>query len=420
MACISVAVLYVFQIYSIISIPSQMSLIKGQSEKFKTVFPLTLDIFEKEKIVENKYEDNSKITASKTYDLKFLQNGIATLEYKLFNFIPVKDVKLNVIERIKLIPGGHSIGVKLNTKGVLVVALSQITTLDGQKCCPAKDAGIKVGDVILEINGVMVNDSNHVIELLNDIKSKAHVVIERNGHNFETQITPVKANEDNCYRIGLWVRDKTAGIGTLTFYHPDTNSFGALGHGINDVDTGKLIPVKKGEILHSKVSSIDQGEKGNPGEIKGVFYDCQKPIGDIEKNTIFGIYGKGKTKITNPLIEGPIPVAMISEIKLGSAYILTTTKDNMIKKYDIEILEKERQTKKKTKGMVVKIVDKELLNESGGIVQGMSGSPIIQDGKLVGAVTHVFVNDPTKGYGIYIEWMLEECGVTTQSVDIIK
>ncbi|WDV47928.1 SpoIVB peptidase [Clostridiaceae bacterium M8S5] len=408
---ISIMILYVFQIYSIISIPSQIDIVKGQTEKFKTVFPFTLNIFEKNKIIESDSVGFNKIKASKTYDLKFLQNGIATIEYKLFDFIPIKDVKLNVIDRIKLVPGGHSIGVKLNTKGVLVVALSQITGLDGKKYCPAKEAGVKIGDIILEIDKIAVNDSNHVVELLNNIKAPTKLVIERNGHKFETKVNPIKSNEDNCYRIGLWVRDKTAGIGTLTFYHKETNSFGALGHGIQDIDTGKLIPVRKGEILHSKVSSIDQGKKGNPGEIKGIFYDSNKPLGNIEKNTVFGIYGKGIENIKNPLIPNALPAATINEIRLGKAHILTTTKDNKIKRYEIEIVKKENQSKKKTKSMVIKIIDKELLKESGGIVQGMSGSPIIQNGKIIGAVTHVFVNDPTRGYGIYIEWMLDECGI---------
>ncbi|WP_242866772.1 SpoIVB peptidase [Abyssisolibacter fermentans] len=414
---ISIMIIYMFQIYSIVSIPPQLNIVKGQSEKFKTVFPFTLNVFENNKIIESNNKKNfNKMNATKTYDFKFLQNGIATIEYKLFNFIPIKDVKLNVIDRIKLIPGGHSIGVKLNTKGVLVVALSEITGLDGKKYCPAREAGIKVGDIILEIDKVSVNDSNHVVEILNNIKSNTNLILERNGHKFETQIEPIKCNEDNCYRIGLWVRDKTAGIGTLTFYHQESNKFGALGHGIQDIDTGKLMPVKKGEILHSKVSSIDQGKKGTPGEIKGVFYDCEKPLGNIKKNTLFGIYGDGIEKIENPVIPEAIPAATMNEVKLGKAFILTTTKDNQIKSYEIEIIKKEFQAKKKPKSMVIKVIDSELLSESGGIVQGMSGSPIIQNGKLIGAVTHVFVNDPTKGYGIYIDWMLDECGIKEKEV----
>lgn len=404
-------IVYVFQLYNIINLPNEINIINGETINLNISFPFTID--KKDENVSVRLDKLSLINKlfNTKYKIKSDYKTDSELKLKFLGLVPIKKIKVNVIDRPYLIPGGDAIGVKLNTKGVLIVALSEITGIDGNKYSPGKNAGLKVGDVILEINNEKVKDTSHVIDLLNLIKSeKITIKIERNGNIYTTNITPVKCINDNNYRIGLWVRDKTAGIGTLTFYDENSNIFGALGHGITDLDTGKLMPVGNGEVIRAEVKSIDQGKKGNPGELKGVFMESNNKLGNVIKNTDFGIYGI----ISNDKYfdkRKPIPIATQNEIKEGKAYIYTTLNNNEIKKYEIEIIKKSLQYRPNQKSLVIKVTDKELLEKTGGIVQGMSGSPIIQDGKFVGCVTHVFVNDPTKGYGLYIEWMLKEAGI---------
>lgn len=418
-----VFIVYFVQIYNIIIFPSQIDIFKGQNKTIDVLFPFTVKLSNDENEHANKIlhfidKDNDKnslkVSVKNSYEFETINNGNAKLEFKLFGFIPVKNVNINVVNNIHLVPGGNTIGVKLKTKGVLVVALSDnIIGIDGNKHCPAIDAGIKIGDVITNINDIEVIDAEHVIQLLNKIgEKKVKITLERNNHEFITHVKPVKSNQDNCYRLGLWVRDKTAGIGTLTFYHPESKIFGALGHGITDIDTGALMPIKDGEVLKAKIASIEQGKKGEPGELRGIFLDSSDYVGAIKKNCQFGIYGVIKENYKELISRKSLPIGLQNEVKIGKAYILCTIEDNVIEKYDIEIINIDPQGYPKQKSMVIKVVDKELLNKTGGIVQGMSGSPIIQDGKIIGAVTHVFVNDPTKGYGIYINWMLKQAGIS--------
>lgn len=424
-----VIAVYVVQIYNIISFPSQIEIIKGKNETINILYPFTVKLQPNEsdtnvlKFVEEKEAYNSlKASVRNSYKFHTLKNGKAKIEFKLLGLIPIKNVKVNVVDNIYLVPGGNTIGVKLETKGVLVVALSNdLVGVDGKEYSPAIDAGIKIGDIITEINDIEVKDADHVIEMLNEVgEEKVKVKIERNKYEFATEILPIKCNQDNSYRLGIWVRDKTAGIGTLTFYYPKTNEFGALGHGITDVDTKALMPIKNGEIVKAKISSIEQGKKGTPGELRGVFFDTKDSIGKIYTNTQFGIYGKISEKYKALSSQKALPIGLQNEVKLGKAYILSTIEGNKIQKYEIEILKKESQGYAKQKSMIIKIVDEDLLKKTGGIVQGMSGSPIIQNNKIIGAVTHVFVNDPTKGYGIYINWMLKQSDISLNSEQNLK
>jgi stage IV sporulation protein B len=214
---------------------------------------------------------------------------------------------------------------------------------------------------------------------------------------------------DLKYRLGIWVRDSTAGVGTLTFYDPESRCFGALGHAITDVDTGVLLSVKNGEIMQSTIIDVKQGRRGEPGELKGVFSGRQRVIGNILRNTQYGIYGKMYRSLPKFYFDQPLPVCSQYDVQVGKASILTTVDEEGIKEFEIQIIKVNIQQHPSSKGMVIEITDPELLERTGGIVQGMSGSPIIQNGRIVGAITHVFVNDPKKGYGIFIEWMLEEC-----------
>ncbi|RKD34774.1 SpoIVB peptidase [Thermohalobacter berrensis] len=418
LAILAISLALGIQTYTLIHFPSQIDIFKGETRKINVIFPFSIDVLQNKNNILVVDSHELGLNVNNYYEFKTLSKGTATLELKLLNFIPIRDIKVNVIDKRYLVPGGHSIGVKLNTKGVLVVALSDITGLDGQKYNPAKNAGIRVGDIILEINGIKVRSADHVIELLNKFKGKKlKLKIERNKKEFILETRPVKSKKDNLYKLGVWVRDRTAGIGTLTFYDKKTNKFGALGHGITDMDTGYLMPTKNGEILKATVSSIQQGQKGNPGELRGIFFESKNKLGKIEKNTRYGIYGICYKDIKNKRIGKPIPVGLRSEVHQGKAYILTTIDKNTIEKFQVEIVKVQPQLVQQQKSMVIKVVDKKLLEKTGGIVQGMSGSPIIQNGKLIGAVTHVFVNDPTKGYGLYIEWMLKEAGINLKSKD---
>ena len=219
----------------------------------------------------------------------------------------------------------------------------------------------------------------------------------------DINITPVKASADGRFKIGVWVRDRTAGLGTLTFYNLADGTFGALGHAITDPDTADVLTVEKGVLLKASVESVKQGEVGSPGEIRGVFYEAESHIGEMQKNTIQGIFGTMTEPISDPYYTEPLPIGTASA---GGAYILCTLEGDTVEQFEIEITKVNRRRGNDTKNMVIKVTDPKLLEKTGGIVQGMSGSPIIQDGKLVGAVTHVLVNDPTKGYGIFIENML--------------
>lgn len=411
-------ILYSIQIFNIVRFPSQIDVIKGDSKNLNIFFPFSLEIKEDSlDIVEFSHDKENKLSLNlkNSYSIKPTNKGIANLKFKLLGLFSIKDIKVNVLDEIYVIPGGEAIGVKLNTKGVLVVATSEIEGIDGKLYNPAKEAGIKVGDSITMIDGIKVEDADHVVELLNNIKNnKVKIEIERNNTAFTTEVTPVKSKQDNSYRLGIWVRDKTAGIGTLTFYEPNSKKFGALGHAITDIDTGTLMKTENGEILKAKVSSIEQGKKGNPGELRGMFFDTGEVLGKIENNSSFGIYGtiyNDKFLQQNKLM----PIGSQNEVEIGKAHILANIEGDMVEKFEIEIVKLEEQNTPKAKSMIIKITDKKLLEKTGGIVQGMSGSPIIQNDKVIGAVTHVFVNDPTKGYGIYIEWMLKEAGIFTDN-----
>lgn len=311
---------------------------------------------------------------------------------------------------IEVYPGGISIGVKINNKGALVVGYSDISTHEGLSESPGKVAGIELGDIIEEVNGENIETCSDLISKVKTCRNDEMTVkILRGNSEITKKVSLIK--EDNEYKIGLWVRDSTAGIGTLTFYDKDSKTFGALGHPITDGDTNVSFNIKSGTLLRSSVLSIKKGERGNPGEIKGLFINENESIGNIEKNTKSGIYGDGSAELINPNFNKAMTVAYRDEINEGHAQIITTVEDGGAKAYDIEILKLLPQDEPGSKSMIIKIVDPVLLEKTGGIVQGMSGSPIIQNGKIIGAVTHVLINKPDVGYGIYIEWMLQDAGV---------
>lgn len=304
---------------------------------------------------------------------------------------------VNLVSEKTLVPGGESIGVRMDVAGVLIV------DLEGA----AEYSGLKKGDKITAVDGIKVSNAQEVQKLVNRIRDSLELTVERNGSSRKYTIVPQKSGSDDTYRLGIWIKDKTAGIGTLTYYDPDNMTFGALGHPILDSETGTTLDIEKGDLLSSEIIGIEKGARGIPGEIQGVFKAPDKPLGELIKNTDYGIFGTAGGMISE---KEAVPIAYQAQVKEDSAYILTTLDDNTVRKYDVEIEKKEKQTAADTKSMIVHITDKRLIEKCGGIVQGMSGSPIIQNGRLVGAITHVFVEDPTRGYAVYIEWMLEQSG----------
>ncbi|WP_066893144.1 SpoIVB peptidase [Clostridium nigeriense] len=361
-----------------------------------------------EKIYVN--EDAHDIKVSNNIFIKDSKIIKDKLELKLLGLIPIKSVSVSKIKDLEVYPGGVNVGIKISTKGVLVVGHSDIESLEGKVESPAKTSGIELGDIITKLDGKEIENSTDLSKKIRDLeKNKVSIEYMRNGIN---EIKDVKLEkENNEYKLGLWVRDSTAGIGTLTFYDKNTNLFGALGHPITDGDTNRPFIIKEGNLLNSSIISVRKGEKGSPGELKGLFVNERESIGNIDKNTEAGIFGNGSNKLINPIFNEPLKVGFRSEIKEGPAKIITTIDEEGPKAYDIEIIKLLPQEEPGAKSMVIKVVDEELLEKTGGIVQGMSGSPIIQNNKIIGAVTHVLINKPDVGYGIYIEWMLKDAGI---------
>lgn len=330
----------------------------------------------------------------------------------LLGILPLKQVNVQKVPDLMVYPGGQPIGIKINTKGVMVVGLSDIETENGKVQSPAVKSGIEIGDSILKINKKEINSAEDLAsEVLLAKDKEIKITIKRKNEIIYKKVTPIKCKNDNKYKIGLWVRDSTAGVGTLTFYDDKTKNFSALGHPITDIDTGAIIDVNKGTILPSSIISVRKGVKGNPGELRGIFLSEDRDLGNIYKNTECGIFGKANRSLINNTYNRPLRIALRDEIKEGPAQIITTINGEKSKAYNIYIEKLLPQSSPGPKSMVIKVTDKELLEKTGGIVQGMSGSPIIQDNKLVGAVTHVLINKPDVGYGIYIEWMLKEANV---------
>jgi len=341
--------------------------------------------------------------------------GNSELIYEVAGF-PIKRVNVSILEDIQVVPGGQSIGVQLHTQGVLVVG-HHLVNAEETAVSPGEDADIQVGDIILDINGNSIEEMKDVkpfVEQAGEENSSLDVKIKRGNQTIETELTPKLDEKDNEYKIGLYIRDAAAGIGTMTFHDPDSHKYGALGHVISDMDTNKPIEIHDGSIVRSSVNSIEKGNNGIPGEKQARFANDSKQLGTITKNSPFGIFGKLEDEIKNGSYDNPMPVALSHEVEEGPAEILTVVEGEKVEAFDIEIVSSVPQKFPATKGMVVQITDPELLKHTGGIVQGMSGSPIIQKGKIVGAVTHVFVNDPTSGYGVHIEWMLNDAGITVK------
>ncbi|MEW6275602.1 MAG: SpoIVB peptidase [Bacillota bacterium] len=339
--------------------------------------------------------------------------GQLRMQFKLLGLIPFREMLINVITPPQVMVCGHSIGVFLHAEGVLVIGHTVVEDPSGKKHNPAERAGILSGDLIMKANNTPVQNDQRLRDEIERSGQKGKPVIleiKRNKKTFLVKINPVFCKETGRYRIGLFIRDSTAGMGTLTFYDPKTNRYGALGHMVTDVDGPGKIDLSDGKIVNALVQEIYAGYKGKPGEKIGIFQGKARFTGDIQKNTPFGIFGTLQQSPDNYFYPNPVPAALAYEIATGPAEMLTVLKGERIERFSVEIEKVNPQIRPEGKGLVIRVTDQNLIRRAGGIIQGMSGSPIIQNGKFVGVVTHVFVNDPTRGYGVPAEWMLQEAG----------
>ncbi len=326
---------------------------------------------------------------------------------RLFGVIPIKTVEYGRRQEITVMPGGMPIGVSIYTDGALVVGLGSVS--EAEYICPAASAGIRAGDVITAVDGETVRDSLHLSELCSK-GGELTVTVRRGGRLLTLALVPVKNTQNGAYQAGMWVRDSTSGIGTLSFCNLSSRRYGALGHPITDIDTGSIIDVGSGSIVESSIIGVSAGSNGIPGEVIGSFSAASRRLGSIELNCEYGLYGEMEEIPVNPIYPNGARLAYPDEVHTGRAEILSTVDDRGVCAYECEIIKLYSQKEMSGKGMVIRITDRELIEKTGGIVQGMSGSPVMQDGKLIGAVTHVFINDAKCGYCIYAWWMNSVCG----------
>ncbi len=341
-----------------------------------------------------------------THTVKVKANEIDTyqMDLKLFGILPYKNVDIQVIQDKMLIPSGIPIGIYVKTQGVLVVGIGEFENPEGEQVSPAKYI-LQKGDYILQVNGEEIENKKHFITMIEESEGEDLVLtIKRNDETTDVLITAAK-NQNQEWKLGIWIRDNAQGIGTMTYEDTD-HTFGALGHGINDVDTSLLMNLEEGTLYKTEIVGITRGSNGSPGELTGyIEYDSDNVIGEITENTTEGIFGVCDEELVENASYEPIPIALKQEIELGPAQIICSVTGEP-EFYDVEIVEVNLEQENINRGIVIQVVDEKLLTLTGGIIQGMSGSPIIQNGKLAGAVTHVLVQDSTRGYGIFIEEML--------------
>ncbi len=353
---------------------------------------------------EEKRTDSIHVDFARTVKLKANEIDTYQMDLKLFGVFPYKNVDIEVIQDKMLIPSGIPIGIYVKTDGVLVVGIGEFESSGGDTISPARYV-LQKGDYILESNGEPVENKKQFISMVEASEGEDMVLTIRRNNEITDVCINAGKNRMEEWKLGIWIRDNAQGIGTMTYEGTDA-TFGALGHGINDVDTSILMNLDEGTLYRTEIVGITRGTGGAPGELTGyIEYDSDNVIGEITENTAEGIFGICDEKLVADSVYEPVPIALKQEIELGPAQIICSVSGEP-EFYDVEIVEVNLEHENVNRGIVIRVVDEKLLMLTGGIIQGMSGSPIIQNGKLVGAVTHVLVNDSTKGYGIFIEEML--------------
>lgn len=387
---IVITILFLLIIYMYISnvtlIPKQIVLLEGENYKIRTL--LGIDVIQTSAVVS--------------------ENGnTSQVNLNMFGNT-VKQINVTRLENVEVIPVGKIIGLKLYTNGVLIVGMSEIENVNHQKERPYENLNIQEGDTILKVNDLEIQTIENLQKEINksDGKNIDLTILKEDGTIETSNIKPVKVSNTE-YKLGLWVKDAATGVGTLTYYEPNSKSFAALGHGITDSDTDKLIDIDSGNIVTSKIVSIQKGEQGKPGEIRGSIIN-QPTIGKVYKNTEFGIYGE-LTNLSNIKFNysNKLKVALRDEIQEGNAKVLCSVDGNETEEYDIKIEKIYKDNNEDNKSMLIEVTDKNLINKTGGIIRGLSGAPIIQNGKFIGAITNVLVNSPTKGYAIFGDIMIK-------------
>ncbi len=386
---LTIVFLFIIYMYvaSIAQIPKEIILLKGENFQIKRMYGI--------EVIETATTSNTNMNT-------------VNIELSLFGKIPLKDINLNILENAEVVPIGKVIGLKLYTNGVLIVGMSEIENMDNEMEKPYQNTDIQEGDTILKIDENEVDNIDELKRIVNESEGKdLALTLLRDGTLVTSNIKPTQT-EENEYKLGLWVKDAATGVGTITFYEKESQRFAALGHGIADSDTNRLIDIDSGEIVTSKVLSIKKGEEGKPGEIKGTIIN-QPTIGIVEKNTQFGIYGiLNNLTSLNIDTSSALKVALRDEIQEGEAQVLCSVDGISTKAYDIVIEKIYMQNNSDNKSMLIKVVDKELLEATGGIIRGLSGAPIIQNGKFIGAVTNVLVSNPQIGYAIFGDLMIKQ------------
>lgn len=379
-------------------VPSKIHVRAGQEQGLEFYVPATATIY--------KNQEQGLVNVNLNRELMFYgeAENTYTMEVDLFGFIPFKQSAVSVIQEKRIVPVGYPVGIYVQTDGVLVVDTGSFLSENGKKVSPAKNL-LLPGDYICEVNQEIIESKSELMERIEKCNGEVlNLKVRREDNYCEIVIEPSKDKKGE-YKLGIWVRDNAQGIGTLTFVD-ENGYFGALGHGINDVDTTNLMEMKEGGLYKADIISVAKGEKGSPGELTGVIaYSDYYKLGEIYQNTQKGVYGHLDAENIQ-MEEQRIPIALKQEIEKSEAKILCTISTEP-ELFDVEITAIHQENDNINRGLEIKVTDERLLEITGGIVQGMSGAPIIQEGKLVGAVTHVLVNDPTRGYGIFIENMLE-------------
>lgn len=392
------------------NIPGKIHVIVNRIGKFDFKLPVSAKLTSADEAVvlagsSDNWSDSLSLQRNSSFSVVSDRLGQYTLSMKLFGVFPIKNIEVEVLGDTQVYTCGFPIGIYLETDGILIVGTSKITTAMGIAAEPAYSV-LQIGDYILEVDGKRLESKAEFVEIVKQSGGRELVLtIRRKEEVSKVRITPVK-DSSGAYKLGIWVRDNTQGIGTLTYITAD-GRFGALGHGVSDADTKAIMECRDGYLYDAEILSIIKGEAGAPGGLSGIIhYGKNNRLGSIKVNSSDGIFGESYDKLISQAEGEAMDIALKQEVKKGQAYVRCCV-DGEIKDYEIQITKLNTSEYNMNRGMEIRVTDEELLKLTNGIVQGMSGSPIIQNGKLVGAVTHVFVNDSTKGYGIFIENMLE-------------
>ncbi len=404
------------QVQALLSLPDHQQMVVGESSYITVKLPawlensLVMQVINPSRSVFAPQEElpvtiNRDISG---YQIVALKPGKANVQLRLLGYIPLKSIAIETLPPRRVVVGGHSVGVMLQSRGIMVVGFAPVMTDTGEKLYPARDSGVEIGDLIMKADEKSVTSENDLAQIIDSQEdNNVTLTIKRQKRYVSLPVKTVPCRETGRKRVGLYVRDGIMGVGTLSFWDPESHIFAALGHIIIDADTRQGVDVLQGKIVSASVQTVKPGKPGQPGEKIGVFNSAGPIEGKIEKNSYSGLFGKTTCEITNPLLNYPLEVGYAHQVKEGKAKIYTVIHSDDIESFDVYI-EKVYPARKNGKGMVIRVTDPRLLSVSGGIVQGMSGSPIVQNSRIVGAVTHVFLNDPQRGYGIFMDNMLSE------------